>query len=116
EAAAQVLKPAGPAPDRRLLGPVVAVIEAIAAHVAGKERESALVLLGWFAWWCGDNAKAHVHFQRCLAGDPGHRLALLMHEVLRVGHPPGWVLGARSGSNFRGTAGNSWGTAGNTAR
>lgn len=95
QAAADVLRPGGPAPDRKAVDVAIGVLQAAAAHGSGTEQVPALVLLAWLAWWCGEGARADVLLERCLAHRPEHRLALLLRDAVMLAVPPGWVLGTR---------------------
>lgn len=95
QAASDVLRPGGPAPDRKVVDVAVGVLQAAAAHGHGTEQVPALVLLAWLAWWCGEGARADVLLERCLAYRPEHRLARLLRDAVVLAVPPGWVLGTR---------------------
>lgn len=81
----------GQRPDERRTAGARAVLEQVVAHAARRRRAPALTLLAVLAWWEGDGARADVLVERALESDPGHRLALLVHDTLEAGMPPGWV-------------------------
>ncbi|QHT55967.1 DUF4192 domain-containing protein [Cellulomonas sp. H30R-01] len=70
------------------------VLERVVAHGRAGGQAPALTLLAMLAWWRGDGARAAVLLERALADDPGHRLAVLLADVLAAAVPPGWVRSA----------------------
>jgi hypothetical protein len=66
------------------------------AHVARTappgRRAQALAVLSWMAWWSGAGARARLLAGRALDDEPGHRMALMLDQLLLRGVPPGWAL------------------------
>lgn len=85
----------GVAPQEEAIAPAVRVLETVAAHASRRAAAPALTLLAVVAWWQGDGARAGLHVERALDGDPDHRLARLLAETLAAGLPPGWVRARR---------------------
>lgn len=52
-----------------------------------------LFLVAWFSYLAGDAALAAIAVQRCLRGDPTHRMALLLQEALQRGMDPALFRG-----------------------
>lgn len=92
---------AGDAASRRLLdrAPDPALLErgrVPLAHVARTappgHRAQALAVLAWMAWWSGAGARARLLARRALEDEPGHRMALVLDQLLLRGVPPAWAL------------------------
>ncbi|PJI93501.1 DUF4192 domain-containing protein [Luteimicrobium subarcticum] len=91
DALARIIGPRGEAPEADLVEPVRRLLTTLAAHAAGTRRAPVLTLLGFLAWWTGDGGLARARVDAALAVDGGHRLAVLLSQMLDAGMPPGWV-------------------------
>ncbi|WP_250445441.1 DUF4192 family protein, partial [Actinotalea sp. C106] len=85
----------GSAPEQERTTAARAVLEAVVAHAPRRSQAPASTLLAVVAWWNGDGARASVLCERALEADEDHRLALLVHEALVQGMPPGWLRAAQ---------------------
>ena len=67
----------------------------IARHAQGRHRADAVAVMAWAAWWEGDGAQGLDLSGLALDALPGHPLAALVRDALRVGTAPGWVRAGR---------------------
>lgn len=79
---------------------VVRTARRLLAHLARRapagRRADVLALLGWLAWAGGDGAQGRLLTERALADRPGHRLALLVADLLAAAVPPPWTRVGRA--------------------
>ena len=87
----------GTPPDRSLLEAGRALLAAVARGAPPGSRAEALALLAWASWWQGVGARARLLAALALEDRPGHRLALIVDELLIRGVRPGWIRGVPSG-------------------
>ena len=87
----------GAPPDRSLLEAGRALLAAVARGAPAGSRAEALALLAWASWWQGVGARARLLAALALQDQPGHRLALIVDELLLRGVRPGWIRGVPSG-------------------
>jgi hypothetical protein len=83
-------------PAIAVVGPAIAVLEAVVAHAARHRKPPALALLGFLHWWNGRGGQAGYVLAEALDIDPDHRLARLMSRAIAEGIAPGWVHAARA--------------------
>jgi hypothetical protein len=84
-------------PDRSLLEAGRALLAAVARGAPPGSRAEALALLAWASWWQGVGARARLLAALALQDRPGHRLALIVDELLLRGVRPAWIRGVPSG-------------------
>ncbi len=58
----------------------------LAGSTESADKAPVLCLLGWIQWCKGRGSWAGHYFQACLSHQPGYRLAVLLDELLTVGH------------------------------
>ncbi|WP_207346396.1 DUF4192 domain-containing protein [Arthrobacter sp. E3] len=58
----------------------------LAGSTDSADKAPVLCLLGWIQWCKGRGTWAGHYFQACLRHQPGYRLAVLLDELLTVGH------------------------------
>ncbi|HYY12507.1 MAG TPA: DUF4192 family protein, partial [Kineosporiaceae bacterium] len=87
-------------PDREVLEAGRALLAAVARGAPAGWRAEALALLAWQSWWLGSGARARLLAALALADRPGHRLALLVDELLLRGVRPAWIRGVPSGPDM----------------
>jgi hypothetical protein len=80
-------------PDRGVLEAGRALLAAVARGAPAGSRAEALALLAWASWWQGSGARARLLAAMALVEQPGHRLALLVDEMLLRGVRPPWIRG-----------------------
>jgi hypothetical protein len=83
-------------PDRSLLEAGRALLAAVARGAPPGSRAEALALLAWASWWQGVGARARLLAALALQDRPGHRLALIVDELLLRGVRPAWIRGVPS--------------------
>jgi hypothetical protein len=81
--------------------PWIPLLVAVAASTPDEAAAEVCAVLSVAAYRHGDGALAQVAVDRCLAAEPGHRLAHLMLGVMAAGLPPADLahLAARNGIN-----------------
>ncbi len=84
-------------PDRQVLEASRALLAAVARGAAPGARADALALLAWMGWWQGRAARARLLAALALADQPGHRLAVIVDQLLLHGVRPAWVTGVSRG-------------------
>ena len=87
----------GTPPDRSLLEAGRALLAAVARGAPAGSRAEALALLAWASRWQGVGARARLLAALALQDRPGHRLALIVDELLLRGVRPAWIRGVPTG-------------------
>lgn len=78
-------------PDARRMERARDVLAAVARAAPAGARAEVLAVLAWMAWHSGSGgARARLLVGLALADTPGHRLALLVDQLLLAAVPPGW--------------------------
>ncbi|MEJ2579755.1 MAG: DUF4192 family protein, partial [Kineosporiaceae bacterium] len=67
------------------------VLSAAARYAPAGRRADPLAVLAWLAWWRGNGTRGRLLAMRALADVPGHRLAVLVTQLLAEGVPPPWL-------------------------
>ncbi len=70
---------------------VAPVLRTMATYLSGADLAAVLALHAWLAWVSGAGAAANDLLARCLAVAPGHRLAVLVAQLLDRAVPPDWA-------------------------
>ncbi|MDO5753985.1 DUF4192 domain-containing protein [Arthrobacter sp.] len=73
-------------PDWVRLDRAEPLLQFLAGSTDSADKAPVLCLLGWIQWCKGRGTWAGHYFQACLRHHPGYRLAVLLDELLTVGH------------------------------
>jgi hypothetical protein len=72
----------------------------VARAMHPKDAAPACTIAAILAWQAGDGARANIANDYAIASDPGYSLALLVHQSLSCGLPPGAWLDSMNGLTY----------------
>ncbi|WP_152275404.1 DUF4192 domain-containing protein [Arthrobacter koreensis] len=75
-------------PDWARVDATEALLLHLLAYTPGAARAELFSFLGWLSWYKGRSSVAAAYFKKALEVQPGHRLTLLLNEMLRAGALP----------------------------
>lgn len=75
-------------PDWSRVDATEALLLHLLTYTPGAARAELFSLLGWLSWYKGRSSVAVAYFKKALETQPGHRLTLLLNEMLRTGALP----------------------------
>jgi hypothetical protein len=66
------------------------LLASLARRAPAGDRAQVLSVMAWLAWWSCDAARSRLLTNLALADQPGHRLSMLVGQLLAAGIPPTW--------------------------
>ncbi|WP_066303664.1 DUF4192 domain-containing protein [Arthrobacter luteolus] len=75
-------------PDWARVDATEALLLHLLAYTPGAARAELFSFLGWLSWYKGLSSVAVAYFKKALEAQPGHRLTMLLNEMLRTGALP----------------------------